>query len=327
MDISESSGPSGTRKIAPDAPLSSRRISSSEDSGSRPAPEARQSLIRDLWELTKPEISFLVTLSALAGFLLASRTGLDLAALIYTVLATALTSGGSGVLNHYREWTIDAKMRRTQNRPLPAGRINPTSAALFGGCLVLSGLALLVIFINLLTAVLALTTVVLYLALYTPLKRVTTYNTLIGCFPGALPALGGWTAATGSFGLGGWLLFGMLFTWQMPHFLALAWMYRTDYERGGFQMLPVVDRSGDSTAYQTLLFTGLLVLLSILPTVFHLTGWTYTIGVLVLGGYFLVPSIRFLYERTNRVAKQILKASIVYVPALVGLIILDRFIL
>lgn len=326
MDAPQTSLPSGTREIPRDAPVRSRGGSTSRSNDHR-RPTSRQTRVKDFWELTKPEISFLVTLSALAGFLLASQSGIDAAALLYTLVGTALTAGGSGVLNHVRERDFDREMRRTNDRPLPTGRIGSMTALLYGGGLVLSGLVLLLVFVNTLTAVLALLTVALYLAVYTPLKRVTTYNTLIGCFPGALPALGGWAAATGSLDLGGWILFGMLFTWQMPHFLSLAWIYRTDYARGGFRMLPVTDEKGDATARQTLLFTVLLVILSVLPTVLDLTGWTYMIGVLLLGAYFLEPAIRFLDTRTNRTAKRVLTASIVYVPTLVGLIVLDRFMI
>lgn len=329
MDAHQTYASAGTKPIAPDASLPDS--CSSKRSKQRPSgPEANPSHIqwfKDLWELTKPEISLLVTLSALGGFLLGSPTGMDVSLLVHTLLGTALTSAGSGVLNHFRERKIDSTMRRTTNRPLPAGRVSAAAALRFGAALLTLGLAQILWFVNPLTAGLALLTSVLYLLVYTPLKQVTTYNTLVGCFPGALPALGGWVAATGSFGLGGWLLFGILFTWQMPHFLSLAWMYRQDYARGNLMMLPVVDPEGNSTAYQTLLFTGLLVALSLLPTFFDLTGWLYFFGSLLLGIYFLQPAVRFVQTRTNQEAKRVLNASIIYVPVLVALIFVDRFII
>lgn len=284
--------------------------------------------VRDAFELAKPEISFLVMISAAGGFVLASPAGsIDWIALMHTVLGTGLAAGGSRVLNHVREMDHDAAMRRTRERPLPAGRISVTAATVYGSVLALAGPLYLAILVNVLTGVLAIATVGCYLLVYTPLKRVTTYNTLIGCIPGAMPALGGWVAATGTIGLGGAIFYTVLFAWQMPHFLALAWMYRNDYERGGFAMLPVHEPSGRSTAGQTLFFTVLMVVFSLLPGVIDLVGWAYLLGATALGVYFLVPALRFFHTRTNRTARRVLTASIVYVPVLVGLILVDRTIL
>lgn len=284
-------------------------------------------LARDAIELVKPEITLLVVVSALGGFLLGSVGSISWTLLLHTLIGTGLAAGGSGVLNHVREVDRDAAMRRTTDRPLPAGRVSRDAALIYGLTLAGAGVLYLSTLVNVLTGLLALGTVACYLFVYTPLKQVTTYNTLIGCVPGAMPALGGWVAATGSVGVGGALFYAILFTWQMPHFLALAWMYRSDYARGGFAMLPVQEPDGASTAAQTLLFTVLLVVSSFLLGLTDLVGWTYLAGVSALGVYFLVPTLRFFHRRTNRAAKKVLTASIVYVPVLVGLILLDRTVL
>lgn len=292
-------------------------------------PEQRQAkpLAYDFWTMMKPEIAFLVVLSALAGFVLAPTESFAWMLLAHTLWGTLLTAGGSGVLNHYLEREADKTMKRTAQRPLPAGRISPNVALIFGLALAIMGSVHLWLFVNALTAALAVLTIGLYLLLYTPMKRVTTLNTLIGCVPGALPALGGWTAATGSFGMGGWVLFAILFAWQLPHFLSLAWMYRQDYERGGFAMLPVVDPEGLATGRQTLGFTLALVAASILPFFLDLSGVFYLIAALLLGGYFLRPSIRFWRTRTPQTARRVLLASVMYIPLLVLCIIADRVLL
>jgi len=294
--------------------------------GSLPDPATPRPALLDYWDLTKPEISFLVTLSALAGFLLGSPEAVDGWRLCFALIGTALSAGGGGVLNHYLERHLDARMRRTANRPLPAGRIEPAHALFFGTTLILAGLATIVFLVNLLTTLLAAATVLLYLFVYTPLKRRTKYNTLVGTLPGALPALGGWTAATGSFGAGGWALFAILALWQMPHFLSLAWMYRKDYARAGYAMLPVVEPEGLSTTRQTLVFTLLLTLVSLLPTVVGVTGWTYLAGALVLDVWFLLPAYAFYRSRTTRDARRVLLGSILYIPLLVVVIFVDRWV-
>lgn len=288
-------------------------------------PVVAKQVLRDYLELTKPEISFLVTISALAGFILGMET-MDWVALCATLIGTMLTAGGVGALNHYLERDLDAKMRRTAGRPLPAGRISEKSARTFGYALVIAGIGLLCPLTNGLTGTLAALTVVLYLYVYTPLKRVTKYNTLIGTVPGALPALGGWTAATGSLDAGGWAIFLILACWQMPHFFALAWMYRKDYARGGHAMLPVVEPDGRSTINQTLFYTIGLVIASILPVVLDLSGLLYLVGALVLGADFLVASFRLYRTRAPQDARRVLMASVRYIPLLVLLIIIDRLV-
>ena len=295
----------------------------------RRVPQASQSqrpAILDYWELTKPEISFLVALSALAGYLLGAPEAVQGWTLLATVVGTALSAGGSGVLNHYLERDLDRTMRRTANRPLPAGRVSPMAALAFGAGLALVGIGILCAFVNVLTSTLASLTVALYLFVYTPLKRLTTYNTLVGTVPGALPALGGYAAATGTVGLPGWSLFAVLALWQMPHFLSLAWMYRKDYARAGYAMLPVVEPDGASTARQTLLFTVLLAAVSLALTLIGAMGWVYLVGAAGLGGWFLMPAYAFYRSRTTPDARRVLIASILYIPLLVMLIVLDRLI-
>lgn len=289
------------------------------------APAGTKQILRDYLELTKPEISFLVTISALAGFILGADS-IDWVALSATLIGTALTAGGVGALNHYLERDLDAQMRRTAGRPLPAGRISEKAARTFGYVLVIAGIGLLCPLTNGLTGSLAALTVVLYLYVYTPLKRVTKYNTLIGTIPGALPALGGWTATTGSLDAGGWAIFLILAFWQMPHFFALAWMYRKDYARGGYAMLPVVEPDGRSTVNQTLLFTVGLVAVSILPVALDLSGLPYLIGAIVLGADFLIASFRLYRTRHPQDARRVLMASVRYIPLLVLLIIIDRLV-
>lgn len=282
-----------------------------------------------LWDyllLAKPEISSVVTMSAFAGFLVGSPAALDGWALLWAMIGVALCAGGVGMLNHVLEQPFDARMKRTAQRPLPDGRVDPDAARKVGMFLVFASVGLLCPLVNALTAVLAALTAVLYLFVYTPLKRVTKWNTLVGTVPGALPALGGYTAATGHLGSGGWAVFGILACWQMPHFLSLAWMYRKDYARGDYAMLPVVEPDGNSTAAQMVGFAALLIPLSILPVVLGTTGWIFGIGALALGAWFLATTIAFNAERTGRQAKRVLKASVVYIPALVALLMVDWFV-
>ncbi len=295
-------------------------------SDARTEPVANASQLRDYWALAKPEISFLVTVSAGAGFVLGTPAALDELTLLVTLAGVWLCAGGAGALNHYLERAHDARMKRTQARALPSGRVAPKAARNYGLALIAAGVALLCPLVNPLTAALALLTAALYLLVYTPLKRKTKYNTLVGTVPGALPALGGYAAATGTLGAPGWALFAILATWQMPHFLALAWMYRNDYARGGYRMLPVVEPEGASTARQTVLFTALLLVASVLPVFTGATGGWYLIGALPLGAWFLATAVTFYRSRTGRNARRVLMVSIYYVPLLTALIVLDRLI-
>lgn len=287
-------------------------------------PELVRGVVRDYLELTKPEITFLVALSGLGGFVLAPAEYFEPVTLVFLLIGIALTSSGASALNHWFERDLDGLMRRTMNRPLPAGRVSASAAGAFGFVLLAAGVGLLCPLTNPLTGVLSLVTAFLYLFVYTPLKRKTSWNTLVGTLPGALPALGGWTAATGSIGWGGWAIFGILAVWQMPHFLALAWMYKKDYERGGHLMLPVTDPSGTSTVRQTLFFTLLLLPVSFGPIFLGLAGGIYGLSILIAGAWFVSVSIRFFRTYSVQDARGVLKASILYIPVLVFALVADR---
>ena len=284
------------------------------------------STLQDYWELVKPEITFQVVLAALAGFILGTTGSPSPTLLLLTLAGTAFASAGGGVLNHYIERHNDALMRRTAQRPLPSGRIHPGIALVFGIILVVTGLTLLW-WVNLTTLLLAALTIVLYLFAYTPLKRRTTYNTLIGTIPGALPALGGYTAATGTVGTAGWILFGMFALWQIPHFLALAWMYRKDYARGGHAMLPAKNPEAKATAHRILAYSVLLLGTSLLLPLLDYTGWIYLAIIIPAGIGFIWPSVGFHQKQTATQARRVLLASIIYVPILVAAITADHWLL
>jgi len=281
---------------------------------------------KDWLTLTKPEITFLVTISSLAGFIMASTGGVDGWTLLWAMIGIPLTSAGGCALNQVLEVDLDATMKRTATRPLPAGRIEVKHATWFALALIAAGVGILCPLTNPLTGVMAAATVALYIWVYTPLKRKSTWNTLVGTLPGALPVLGGWTAATGTLGAGGWALFGVLLCWQMPHFFALAWMYRKDYGESPFLMLPSADEHGDRTARQMIVFTVLMIGFSVSPVLLGLSGIAYLVGALVLGGWFMVHVGRFWYSRSVQHARAVLKASVLYIPLLLAAIILDRLL-
>ncbi len=287
---------------------------------------AWKSRLIDYLTLTKPEITFLVSISALAGFILGSTSGIDGWQLFWALVGIPLVSAGGAALNHHREIVQDRLMRRTAERPLPAGRIQPKHALAFGYGLITVGLAILCPLTNPLTGVLAAVTVFLYIFVYTPLKQITPFNTLVGTIPGALPALGGWTAATGNIGAGGIAIFAVLLFWQMPHFLSLAWMYRKDYERAGFQMWTVGDDTGNVTAALTVGFTILTIVASLVPGFMGLSGAVYMIGAILLGLWFSWSVVKFGRSRSVQDAKGVLKGSIWYIPILLLLITVDRFL-
>ena len=278
-------------------------------------------------ELTKPEIALVVALSSAGGFVLAPGESFAWSRLVLLLLGVTLASGGAGALNHWIEREDDAGMRRTRGRPLPSGRLSPAAALASGIGLAAVGAGLLGAFVNLLTGGLTLATVLLYLFVYTPLKRRTHWNTLVGTVPGALPALCGWTAATGSVGWGGIAMFSILVAWQMAHFLPLAWMYRDDYGKGGFVMLPAVDPSGRSTVRQTLFFSVLLAALSLWPAALSLTGSLYFVGAAGLAIWFMTAAAEFAWSRGVPDARRVLRASIAYVPALILVLVVDRVVL
>ena len=281
-------------------------------------------IVRDYISLTKPEITFLVTISALGGYLLGAASSIDASSLVGLLIGVAFSSSGGAALNLFLEREKDARMKRTSNRPLPSGRIRPAVALSIGLASSVIGLLLLGIYTNGLTCVLAASTILLYVFLYTPLKQHTHYNTIVGTIPGALPALGGWTAATGSLGAGGWIIFGILILWQLPHFFALAWMYRKDYSKADFKMLPVVEPDGRSTATQTLIASIALLVLSVLPTFLGITGIIYFLGVFLVSARMLYTSVIFYRKMTNSAARSVLKASILHIPVLVLMIFIDR---
>ncbi len=280
--------------------------------------------IGDFLAMAKPEITFLVVLSSVAGFALGSQGGLDTFVLAMTLLGVTLTSAGACTLNHYLERDRDRVMKRTAARPIPAGRIAPTHARNVGVLLVAGGLGILCPLVNPLTAVLAAMTVALYLFVYTPMKSRTWMNTLVGTVPGALPVLGGVAAASNAIsGWSAWMLFGVLLCWQMPHFLALAWMYRKDYERGGFAMLPSVDRAGNRTATQALLYTVLLTVLSLTLMADPRLGPVYGVTAAIAAVLLLLPAMRFMHDRSNAAARRLLKATVLYIPLIVLALLID----
>ncbi|HEX4601489.1 MAG TPA: heme o synthase [Gemmatimonadales bacterium] len=275
-------------------------------------------------ELTKPRITQLVLLTAAAGFYLGSGAGVDVGLLVRTLVGVALVAAGTNAFNQVRERDVDAQMPRTRGRPLPSGRVSLRAAAVFAGTISLAGVVYLALAVNLLTAGLAALTLASYVLLYTPLKRRTTLNTLIGAVPGALPIVGGWTAAGGALGPAVAALFGILFLWQLPHFLALAWIYREDYRRAGLAMLSVDDPDGRHTGQMVLLYAVALVPVSLFPTLLGVTGALYFFGALALGLGYAGVSIALLRAVTTSRAWRVFLVSIVYLPALLTLMVLDK---
>jgi protoheme IX farnesyltransferase len=275
------------------------------------------------FELTKPRIVTLVLVTTALGYFVGGQ-GIDsLWRLALTLVGTALSAGGSGALNHYLERDVDAVMRRTRGRPLPAGLIAPSTALSLGFVLILAGQVILVTGVNLLTAWLALLTAFLYVVIYTPLKRATWLNTSLGSIPGALPPVGGWAAATGQLDTGAWVLFAILFAWQHPHFYSIAWIFREDYRRGGFRMLPVLDEDGRRTCRHIVAFSVLLLAVSILPALLGTSGTFYLIGALVLGAGMLAAGISLTLTRSMSDARRLLRASVIYLPLLLLLTVID----
>jgi len=274
--------------------------------------------------LMKPDVTFLVVITTMAGFYLGSRGPLDWLLMVHTVCATMVVAGGTAALNQYVEREADAVMRRTAARPLPAGVLQPREVLIFGLAAIAVGAIWLALAANVLACLVALSTSVLYLGLYTPLKTRTTLSTAVGAIPGALPPLIGWAAARGSLSLGGWVLFAILFFWQFPHFMAIAWIYREDYARAGIRMLPVVDRKGDATFRQIVCTSAILVWVSALPAVVGMAGMRYFFGALVLGMLLLQVSLWANRVRTNARAKWLMHATVAHIPLLLAWLILDK---
>ncbi len=274
-------------------------------------------------ELTKPGITRLVVLTTGAGFYLGSHASIDFPRFFATLIGTALTASGASALNQYFERDLDALMRRTSGRPLPSGRLTPREAVIFSTTLSVLGLALLYFAVNPLTALVVAATLVSYLFIYTPLKRITSLSTLVGAVPGALPILAGWTASGAPLSPGAWSLFWILFLWQIPHFLALAWIYREDYQRGGFKMLTLQDHDGFRTGRQAFLYALAIVPTSLLPTLAGISGPYYFAGALVLGALFVFMAVRLAFKRTLVDARRLFLTSVIYLPVLLILMVLD----
>jgi heme o synthase len=280
-----------------------------------------QPRILDFVRLGKPELTFLSVLTAVGGAFLA---GGSLASLLHTFLGTILVGAGAGALNMFFEREFDGNMKRTAARPIPAGRITPAEGAAFGATLSVAGVSYLWICTTGLAALLAGLTLATYLFLYTPLKRLTPFATVVGAVPGALPPLIGWTAVAGDIPLKAWSLFAVLFFWQMPHFLSLSWMYRKDYERGGYRMMTVMDPGGALTGRQILFYTIALLPASLLPTYAGLTGSAYFVAASLLSLAFLATAIPMALRPGNAAARRLFFASLAYIPTLMLFMVLDR---
>ncbi|HET7696853.1 MAG TPA: heme o synthase [Vicinamibacterales bacterium] len=279
---------------------------------------------RDFVALAKPRLNLLVVASTLVGYAMAPGEPLGLIAVAGLLLGTGFVAGGASAFNQVLERDLDALMRRTRTRPLPDQRLQPLEGLLFGTAITIAGLLLIVASSNLLAAAVALATLLSYAVVYTPLKRRTSFATVIGAIPGALPPIIGWAAVEGALPAQPWVLFGIMFLWQLPHFLAIAWMYREDYARAGFPMLPVLEPDGRSTGRQAVVYAAALVPLSLAPSLLRMTGAIYFGGALLLGLGFLWLTIRFARTCSAADARRVFFASIVYLPVLWILMIANR---
>jgi protoheme IX farnesyltransferase len=281
-------------------------------------------VIADYVALTKPRLNVLVVASSAAGYYLGAQTPTDLSVMAHAVIGTTLVAGGSAALNQVAERDTDAKMRRTRMRPLPDGRISPAEGRLFGIVLSVAGLGILAGRANLLSALLAFATLLIYLVIYTPMKRRTSAATLLGAVPGALPPLIGWAASHGRVDAGGAVLFAIVFLWQIPHFMAIAWLYRHDYGAAGFPMLPVIDPGGVRAARQALIYAVLLVPVSLLPSLVGVAGNVYLAAAIPLGLAMVWLAVRFNAARNDATARALFFASITYLPLLWIVMVIDK---
>ena len=293
------------------------------------APEAAFSAARrgkpsDFLALTKPRLNLLVLITALGGMYLAAPSGIAPLMLLNALIGTALVAGGASALNQVWERHTDGLMRRTRTRPVPDGRLQAGEGALFGVILSAAGLIQLAAGVNAISAIVAAVTLASYVLLYTPLKRRTWLSTVVGAFPGALPPVIGWTAATGELSPAALTLFGIVFFWQIPHFLAIAWLYREDYARAGLPLLPVVEPDGRSTGRQALAYAAALLPVSVAPAFFDLAGPVYVASALALGAALVALSATFARERSMTAARRLFLASIVYLPLLWAVLVIDR---
>jgi heme o synthase len=279
--------------------------------------------VQDYIDLTKPRITWLILMSTGVGYYFGHKGQWSLSILLNTIVGTALVASGTAALNQWYEREADRHMRRTQMRPLPSGRLSAGQALWFGMALALIGGLELGLRVNWLASGLCISTLLLYLFLYTPLKQKTWWSTTVGAFPGAMPPLIGYAAAANRLTPEAWVLYAILFLWQFPHFYAIAWMYRDDYARAGIRMLPVVEPDGESTARQILLYSVLLIPISLLPNWLGMTGTLYTAGAIAMGLVFLYSGVRVSLDRTNARARKVLLASVLYLPVIYCLMILD----
>ncbi len=282
------------------------------------------SLSSKIAELSKLNILSLVLVATFLGFYLGSNGEMEYNKLLITLLGTALTAAGSGSLNHYLERDADKKMDRTRNRPLPSGTLTPLFAVLYGMALVVVGSVTLAYFVNLLTGFLSLLTAFLYIVVYTPLKKITWLNTSIGSIPGAIPIIGGWTAASNSISPMALVLFGIMYLWQHPHFYAIAWLCKNDYAKANFKMLPVIEESGTRTMRQIFWHLLLMIPLSFLPVIQGNLGIIYLVGVTIITFIFFLSALPLAKDRSNKSALLLLKASVLYLPVLLFIIIIDK---
>jgi protoheme IX farnesyltransferase len=281
-------------------------------------------VLSDYVALTKPRLNVLVVATSAAGYYLGAATPPAPWSMAVAVCGTALVAAGSAVLNQVYERDTDALMRRTRLRPLPDGRVTADEAAILGVGLAALGILLLVVRTNELASLLALATLILYVVIYTPLKRRSEMATLVGAIPGALPPLIGWAAAHGSLSIGGWVLFAIVFLWQIPHFMAISWLYREDYSKAGFPMLPVIDPGGRSAGRQALIYAWALLPVTLLPTAVGLSGRIYFWIALILGSGIVWLSWRFALDRSDRIARALFLGSIVYLPLIWVAMILNH---
>ena len=278
----------------------------------------------DYIELTKPRVVVMILVTTLVGFYLGSQGVPDYLCLVYTLIGTALAAGGTLALNQLIEREADAKMHRTRLRPLPDGRMQPLDALVFGALLTLGGLVYLTLTVNPLSALVTAAIVVSYLFAYTPLKKKTSLCSIVGAIPGALPPVIGWTAARETLNLEAWVLFTIMFLWQMPHSLAIGWLYRDDYARAGFRLLPVVDPDGKSTGRQIVSYCLALLAVGLLPTLIGFTGTTYFFCALALGSIFLWYGVILALSCSQAAARRLLFASLVYLPVLLAVMAFDK---
>ena len=275
-------------------------------------------------ELIKPSILTMVLITTLLGYYLGNEGVMSWIRLIWTLLGTSLSAGGAGALNQYLERDQDKLMERTWNRPIPSGIIQPQNALLFGISAVIMGSVILVMKINTLTGFLSLLTAFMYVLIYTPMKKLTWLNTSLGSIPGALPPLGGWVAATGNVDSGAWILFAILYLWQHPHFFAIAWMCKDEYQKAGFKMLPVIEPNGSRTIRQIFWHLSLLFPVCFLPFIIGMSGNIYLFGTTILTLLYFLSAIPMLKEKSSKNASLILKASVLYLPLLMVIIIIDK---